>query len=375
MRLQGSTALFTAIGMLCGTCHADFKYTETTKVTGGAMMGAVKFVSVFSKNAKQAMAPTTRTVAIKGNKLREEQSDGKVQIIDLDGRRFIEIDPQAKTYGIMTFEEMKQAMQRKQAEMQEKMKEEQAKHPEKADNAEKTNVKITPKFESSETGATRNILGLPTKEVKAKVTMLMESDDPKAQGQQVSTVVNTDQWIAEDVPGYSELRQFYLKMAKELDWVPGQVMQGMPNSNVQVSLAELRKSNVAHITGMPVLSFTSMAMGGTETATGQPAQQAPPPPPPQTHDDNSIPTTASGAVMKGLGGMFKKKKEQQQQQEQEKQSANPNPASTPGSLMDMQTEVTNYSNDSLDAALFAPPAGYTQTQKNPEEVLGGAKHQ
>ena len=90
MRLQGSTALFTAIGMLCGTCHADFKYSETTKVTGGAMMGAVKIASVFSKNAKQAMAPTTRTVAIKGNKLREEQSDGKIQIIDLDNRRFIE---------------------------------------------------------------------------------------------------------------------------------------------------------------------------------------------------------------------------------------------------------------------------------------------
>jgi hypothetical protein len=373
MRLQARTALFTAIGMLCGTCRADFKYSETTKVTGGAMMGAVKFVSVFSKNAKQAMAPTTRTVAIKGNKLREENSDGKIQIIDLDNRRFIEIDPQAKTYGIMTFDEMKQAMQRKQQEVQAKMKEEQAKHP---DNAQKTNVKITPKFESSETGATRTILGLPTKEVKAKVEMLMESDDPKTQGQQVSTVVNTDQWIAEDVPGYSEIRQFYLKIAKEMDWVPGQVMQGMGNSNVQVSLAELRKSNVAHITGMPIVSYTSMTLGGN-TAAGQPAaQQAPPPPPPQKHDDDAIPTTASGAVMKGLGGMFKKKKEQQQQQQQQEQQASgaPTPASTPGSLMDMQTEVTNYSSDSLDAALFGPPSGYTQTQKSADDVLSGGTH-
>jgi len=375
MRLQGSTALFTAIGMLCGTCHADFKYSETSQVTGGAMMGAVKFVSVFSKNAKQAMAPTTRTVAVKGNKLREEQSDGRIQIIDLDGKRFIEIDPQAKTYGIMTFEEMKQAMQRKQAEMQAKMKEEQAKHPDKVQN---TNVKITPKFESSETGASRTILGLPTKEVKAKVEMLMESDDPKTQGQQVSTVVNTDQWIAENVPGYSEIRQFYLKMAKELDWVPGQMTQGMANSNVQVSLAELRKSNLAHITGMPVVTYVSMTLGGNASAGQSAAQQAPPPPPPQKHDDDSIPTTASGAVMKGIGGMFKKKKEpQQQQQEQEKQAsgAGNNPASTPGSLMDMQTEVTSYSSDSLDASLFAPPAGYTQTQKNADEVLGGSHHQ
>lgn len=82
--------------------------------------------------------------------------------------------------------------------------------------------------------------------------------------------------------------------------------------------------------------------------------------------------------MKGIGGMFKKKKEQQQQQqEQDKQASGAanNPASTPGSLMDMQTEVTSYSSDSLDASLFAPPAGYTQTQKSADDVLGGSHHQ
>jgi hypothetical protein len=368
MRLQGCTALFAAMGMLCGTCHADFKYSETTKVTGGAMMGAVKFVSVFSKNAKQAMAPTTRTVAIKGNKLREESSDGKIEIIDLDNRRFIEIDPQTKTYGIMTFDEMKQAMERKQQEMQAKLKEEQAKHPE---NAQKTNVKITPKFESNETGAARTVLGLPTKEVKAKVEMLMESDDPKAQGQQVSTVLNTDQWIAEDIPGYSEIRQFYLKMAKEMNWVPGQVAQGMANSNIQVSMAEVRKNNLAHITGMPLLSYTSMTLAGNAAPAQANAQPSPPPPTPQTHEDNSIPTTPGAAVMKGLGGMFKKKKDQQQQEQQA--SGASNPVSTPGSLMDMQTEVTSYSSNSLDASLFGLPAGYTQTQKNTDDELGGNK--
>jgi len=76
--------------------------------------------------------------------------------------------------------------------------------------------------------------------------------------------------------------------------------------------------------------------------------------------------------MKGLGGMFKKKKEQQKQEES--QAANPNPATTPGSLMDMQTEVTSYSSDSLDASLFAPPAGYTQTQKSADDVLDAKPH-
>jgi hypothetical protein len=375
MRMQRSTALFSAIVLLCGVCRADFEYSETSKVTGGAMMGAVKFASVFSKNAKQAMAPTTRTVAVKGNRLREEQSDGKIQIIDLEGKRFIEIDPQTKTYGIMTFEEMKRAMQRRQREMQAKMKEEQAKHP---DQTQNPNVKITPKFESSETGATKTVLGLPTKEVKARVEMLMESDDPKAQGQQASTIINTDQWIAQDVPGYHEIREFYLKMAKEMDWVPGQMMQGMA-SNVQMSMTELRKSNLAHITGMPMITYLSMSMAanGTQPAAAQSQPQAQPAPPPQQPtQDNSIPTSANAVVMKGLGGMFKKK----QQQQQDSQAANAhgtsaNPASTPGSLMDMQTEITSYSSDSLDASLFEPPAGYTQTQSKPDDALEGSPHQ
>jgi hypothetical protein len=72
--------------------------------------------------------------------------------------------------------------------------------------------------------------------------------------------------------------------------------------------------------------------------------------------------------------MFKKKKEQQQQQQEQQAPGAANPASTPGSLMDMQTEVTNFSSDSLDAALFGPPAGYTQTQKSADDVLGGGAH-
>ena len=368
MRIERTTTtVFSAFVLLCGICRADFKYSETTKVTGGALMGAVKFASVFSKNAKQSMAPATRTVSVKANKMREDQSDGKVQIIDLEGRRFIEVDPQNKTYSIVTFAEMKAAMERQQQEMQEKMKEEQAKHP-----SQNANVKITPKFESTETGATKVVLGVPTKELKAKMEMRMESDDPKAQGQQVSSVINSDQWIAEDVPGYSEVRDFYLKMAKELDWVPGQMKQTMANSNVQFSLAELRKNNLAHITGMPMIIYVSMSMGGNAAQAGatQPAAQQPPP---QQTQDNSVPTSANAIVMKSLGGMFKKK-QQQQQQDAQASGNTANPASTPGSLMDMETEITSYSSDSLDASLFEPPAGYTQVQKPADDAPPASQH-
>ena len=206
----------------------------------------------------------------------------------------------------MTFDEMKANMQRKQAEMQAKMKEEQAKHPDKAN----ANVKVTPKFESSETGQTRDILGVTAKEVKARMEMQMESDDPQTKGQQISTVMNLDQWIAPSVPGYDEIKQFYMKMAKELDWVPGQVSQGMANSGMQVNLAELRKSNMAHVQGMPLVQYTSMTLAGSGSAAAdaQSASHSRKRQPQPQHQDNSIPTSTSDAV-EGIGSACSTKEE------------------------------------------------------------------
>jgi hypothetical protein len=219
---------------------------------------------------------------------------------------------------------------------------------------------------------------LPTKEVKAKVEMTMESTDPKAQGQQMTTVINTDQWIAQDVPGYHEIRDFYLKLAKEMDWLPGQMSSAMANSNIQISMSEMRKSNLAHITGMPMVLYTSMSMAGNGQDPNQAAaqQQQQQQQAQQQHDDNSIPLTPSGAVMKGLGGMFGHKKDKQQDPQAANPNANaPNPAATPGSLMDMETEVSAYSSAPLDASLFEPPAGYTEKQVTADDMVNAAGKQ
>jgi hypothetical protein len=41
--------------------------------------------------------------------------------------------------------------------------------------------------------------------------------------------------------------------------------------------------------------------------------------------------------------------------------------------MDMMVEVTSFSSNSLDSALFDVPAGYTQVQKDPDEMFGGRR--
>ena len=372
MSVGKSLTMAALVAALCSAgWTADFQYSEKTQITGGALVGMTKALGVFSKDARNSMQPTTHTVAVKGNKLRTDESDGTIQIIDLDGRRFIRIDPKTKTYGIVTFDQMKKAMEKRRAEMEAKMKEEQAKHP--ADQ-QQANMKITPKFESAETGVTKEILGVQTKEVKAKVEMLMESTDPKAQGQQISTTFHTDEWIAPDVPGYHEIRDFYMKMAKELDWFPGQMMGAMANSNIQLSMSELRKSNLAHITGMPMVTYTSMSMGGdaaSAQAQQQQAQQQQAQQQQQQQQDNSIPTSPGDLMAKGLGGMFGHKKDKQQQAQQSGDSSGAsqaNPASTPGSMMDTKSEVTSFSSSSLDASLFEPPAGYTEKQVTADDM-------
>ncbi len=343
--------------LMAGTSRADFKYTQQSKVTGGTLASVTKSLGVFSKSARQATAPQTTTTSIHGNRLRTEDSNGMIEIIDLDGRRFIHIDTTKKTYTIQTFEQLKQQI----AQAQTKMKDEQAKTVAKHDDPQ--TMTMVPKFDMQATGATHPVLDIPAKEMKMRVDLLFKSTDPKTEADleksNMSTWMTSDSWYG-TVPGYEELRAFYMKMAKELNWLPGSM--GMANPQMGPAMDEFKK-NAIKMDGMPLLQYTSfgMAANGQGTQPDQSAQQAPPP-----SNDNSTPTSASGAIAKGLGGLFAKKKQQQADDSAKANAGNPNnpppPPPVAGSMMDMTIEVTSYSKDSLDASLFDVPTGYAQVQ-------------
>jgi hypothetical protein len=77
------------LSALCFPARGDFKYTETTQITGGAMMGMATFAAKFSRSSRDAFKPTITTRYVKGNRMRNDNADGTVQIIDLDGRQII----------------------------------------------------------------------------------------------------------------------------------------------------------------------------------------------------------------------------------------------------------------------------------------------
>jgi hypothetical protein len=348
--------------------RADFKYTETSKITGGAMKGAMKFAGVFNKQASQAMQPIVTTHYLKGKRLRTDNPDGKIQIIDVEGRRIIEIDTQKRTYSETTFEQMKESMQNAQQQAQKKMDEDPKAKDVKAD--------VNVKFKVIPGTGTRQILGQTTNESKVEIEMDMQAQaqDSSQPGQPSGPVTGTilttmDMWVAPSVAGYQEFGQLYAGMAKDINWVPPSNIHVDPRASQ--SLDELQK-NSANLKGFPLLQYMTMSMAGQQDSSGNAAQNSnasSSSSSSSSSNSDSTPTSLSGAMTKGFGGLFGKKKKQDDAADQSSQ--NPPPPSTPGSLMEMTIEVNSYSDAPLDASLFDVPAGYTRVMENPNQIMGG----
>src|SRR5580693_7902260 len=92
-------ALFSVAVCLPAGLMADFSYDQTTKVTGGALAGMMKFAGAFSKTARE---PLPSTVAVKGNRMVTGNKD-RASVIDLDAETVTEINFQRKTYSVVTF--------------------------------------------------------------------------------------------------------------------------------------------------------------------------------------------------------------------------------------------------------------------------------
>ncbi|HWG87860.1 MAG TPA: hypothetical protein VN679_08785, partial [Candidatus Acidoferrales bacterium] len=242
-----------------------------------------------------------------------------------------------KTYSILTFDELRAQIE----EAKKKAAEQQAKAQKKSDAQQ---VKITPKIKITPGSNSRQLLNYSAKEVKTRVDMEMEAQDPKHSGETANSWVNSDAYVAQ-VKGHDELKRFYARMAKELNWLPGELV----GSSAQVSqpMVEYRKS-AANLNGMPLLSYVSVGFGPNPGTTGQAAAAQP------TPEEKK-----GNIVSKGLGGMFGRKNKQEQQQSSSGEQAG-------GSLMDMTIEVKSISNGSLDASLFEVPAGFKQVQAKNE---------
>lgn len=363
-----------AVLLSAGAARADFKYTESSKVTGGMMAGMMKFAGAFSKKARE---PVVTTTYVKSNTLRTETGQEAAQIIDLDGKRFIDLDLKKKTYTILTFDELRKAMEEAMAKARKESKD--------------ANIKIRPRVEIEPTGNTKTILGEETNEVKMKVEMEVEAEDPEKaeEARKMTFNVASDSWVAPSIAGYKEIQRFYMRMARELNWLPGVVMGGDPQ--MAQGLMELKKG-AAELDGLPLLQFARIGMAGMPLEGAPPAETTG-----RTSSSQSAQTSSGtpsvtdaaadaalakaspkAATVKRLGGLFggfgRKKQQQEEAPAEPAEAPAAAPAGAPsGALAEMTIEVTSFSSDPLDTSLFEIPAGFKEVKQDPEKVLSGRR--
>ncbi len=346
MNLSPIAVALLTLGPAAASLRADFTYTETTRITGGALVSMVKFAGAFSKNARQATEPTQSTVSIKGNRM-VHKSKLSTTITDLDKETITTIDNDRKTYSVMTFAQMKEAMeqmsQRAQQQQQRGQKNDAAPAP-------SGDVQFDVKFD--DTGNKKSINGNEAHEVI--MTMTVQGSDAQS-GAKGGMDVSTDMWIAPHVEGYQEVREFYKRMGEKLAWSADMnpVMAGRPD--MARAMARMQKEG-SKMDGMPVMQITKMTgkMEGVPASDSQNSQQQQQQQ--QQQQNSPPPTSISGA----LGGMLAGRMAKRKQADDSAQSG-----SASGSLMEMTTEVNSIQTGAADPSLFEVPAGYKLVERNP----------
>jgi DNA polymerase III gamma/tau subunit len=371
-----------------GPLLADASYKETTQITGGSIVGLMKMAGTFSSQARKADQPITSEVYVSGNRMARVRPDG-AEIIDLDAETITNIDSVKHQYTTTTFDQMRQRIEEAQAKAQQAKPDAQKQAPDQTqDQAQNPaqNVDMSFDVHVRETGATKEVSGLSTKE--AILTMAMNATDKKTQ--QTGTLgITNDMWMAPSTPVYDEVRAFNEKFAKKM----GQVFSGnqaysalLQQPGASKGMADLAKE-VSKLQGVPVLQV--MRMGST--ANGQPlpaASEGPLPastgPAMPSAGDVAQQTATSMAASKlgafgalgaaGFGGFGHKKKAADPAQTQTAaangaaagtnagaENAPGQPAAPASSvLIESSTTLSDFSTAPVDGSHFQVPAGYQQ---------------
>jgi len=332
------------MALAAATLSADFTYQETITITGGMLKSMMAVAGVFSKQARE---PIQSTVSVKGDRMLH-RSQNRASITDLANQTITTIDFQKKTYSVMTFDEMKQMLEQMQQRMKKAGSEQQA----------QMNFKV----EANATGKTKQVGGIDCKEMILKMTM--EGTDEKT-GQKGGMAITTDMWIGPGIAGYKEVRDFYRRMAEKINWTPGGNMF-MSNPDAAKGMAEVYKE-ASKIDGVPVQQMITMGASGVQPAAGaQPtsdSQQQPQQPPAER-------PSVGSALGNALGGKFGiSRKKTSSDAPPPSNTSNPAPSNgTPGSLLEMTTELSSFSAATVDDSQFAVPSGFKKVEPDARRV-------
>ncbi len=383
--------LFTLCVALPASSFADFRYDESTRITGGAAVSMAKFAGAFSKQARQITDPINSTILVKGNRMAHVNKDS-TEIIDLDKETVTNLDHAKKQYSIITFQEMKAAQEEAIQKAQQ-----QASQPPPPTTAPTTNNPPPPqlkfKVNVTNTGASKDVAGLAASETILKMSVEAKDVEPKDKsqttGQTGSLAMTNDMWMAPEIPGYGEIRDFYVRMASRMGTVFSGVLPALlaPQLAAQPDMfsgmGDMVKE-MSKLKGVPVSQ--TMRVGTTADGSPLPAASEAPLPESNTPTAGSIANKAAvgaatsasdtaaataenkaasrmgnfGGIATGLGGFGGFHKKKQKTEEPTPASATPPAAPQSAVLIESTTEMTGFSSGAIDTMLFNVPAGYSK---------------
>jgi hypothetical protein len=329
--------------LTCTSLLADFNYEQTTKITGG-LVQKMAFLS------KQLREPIRTTVSVKGDRMAMTVPGTSVNIIDLSKETITEVNFQKKTYSVVTFAQMAEALKAMDAKM-------------KSQKGDKQ-MDIQMKPSVKETGQSRDINGVNARQFIVAIDFEGTNPDTKERGVFMSFIADT--WVAPAVPGYNEVRSFHERMAQKLAWMPG--MSPMAGgAETSRAMAEAYKE-FAKMDGIPVLQVSKTTMGGAVPPEAQSGQQ------PQQQEQAEAPKPAIGSALGrlgGFGGLGRRRQQQDEQQQQQQPQAGGSQQQAGGapSLMELTTELSGFSAGAVADSTFEVPAGFKQVESETVKAI------
>ncbi|MEO8026082.1 MAG: hypothetical protein ABI823_06395 [Bryobacteraceae bacterium] len=340
---QAATALLTTMALTGPMLRADFSYEQTTQVTGGSIVN-----TPFAGG--RVKEPVIRTVMVKGNRMVHLGKD-RATIIDIDAETFTEVNFEKKNYSVLTFAEMKQALD---AVAQRMAAAQGQRGPQAAESEFKLSV--------NDTGASKEVSGVNTSQKILTLTTESPTTDQSGNTHTSGSIFESDMWLAPEIPGYDQVRAFNQRMGEKFGRAFGGASFNF-SPGMSRGLSELAKET-AKLKGIPVLQTSKM----TQTMDGKPVPG---------FGGMNMPTrgqmgaaagdSVAGAALGrlgGLGGFGRKKKE-----EAPAQQAPPEDAPPAGPMMETTTQMTTFSSQPVEASKFEPPAGFKQVESEMKKMM------
>ena len=318
----------------------DMHYQRTTAITGGSQMQAMSNVPGMGRT----LEPTTSTISIRGNKM-AQAGPRMTQIYDLDAGTITQISHERKTYSVLTFEQMRQALESLQQRMA-------AMRGQQGEPQYEYDVKV------EATAITKIVNGFEARQFNVKMTTRLVGQPaatPQATAMQMQ--FSEELWMTPTVPGLNEDIEFHRRLASKLGAAADMsVLAGSTRPGMAQGMAKLGEER-RKLKGTPVETITRVYGQG-----GAPGM------PPGAAGDAARNDARQGALARmgglgRLGGMLGRK-----------DSDSPSPASAPPSgaapvanaaptlFMETTSDMKSYSTAAVDPSAFEVPAGYKQVE-------------